>query len=263
MNRSFFQHLDRHGVRYLVVSGQASILYGAATFSEDLDLWVAPEEESFARLTAALRAARATYYKLTPALSVELARRHHGFHFVVPDPAPGAPLFLDVMGCPPRVGDFGSAEARARLFQTAWGVLPTVGIPDLVELKKTQRPRDYPIIGRLVLARLRELGDQLTDADADWAARNVFGLPELQRLLTEHPATHAALTRRDPALAQAVAILASQSSLPVALEDALDAYFETRMAPLRRADRQLWRPVIEELRALRAQGALMPEGAPV
>lgn len=37
--RKLFQSFERVGLEYLLISGQASILYGAATFSEDVDLW--------------------------------------------------------------------------------------------------------------------------------------------------------------------------------------------------------------------------------
>jgi hypothetical protein len=35
-----FRALDRERVRYLVISGQACILYGASPFTEDIDLCV-------------------------------------------------------------------------------------------------------------------------------------------------------------------------------------------------------------------------------
>ena len=44
MIANFFQSLDRNRVEYLLISGQATVLYGAATFSEDIDLWVNPTE---------------------------------------------------------------------------------------------------------------------------------------------------------------------------------------------------------------------------
>ena len=42
MIASFFQRLEADGVDYLLISGQATILYGAATFSEDVDIWLRP-----------------------------------------------------------------------------------------------------------------------------------------------------------------------------------------------------------------------------
>ena len=41
------------GVRYLLISGQATILYGAATFSEDVDIWVEPDKDNIQRFVQA------------------------------------------------------------------------------------------------------------------------------------------------------------------------------------------------------------------
>ena len=52
MIASFFQSLEREAVAYLLVSGQATVLYGAAAFSEDVELWMTN------RMLAARRADR-------------------------------------------------------------------------------------------------------------------------------------------------------------------------------------------------------------
>jgi hypothetical protein len=262
MIASFFQHLEQQQVKWLLVSGQATILYGAATFSEDVDLWVEPSPENLCRLADALRASHASYYKLTPALTAELAARHHGFHFTIPEQDSGGVLYLDVMGCPPRVGSFPKARQRARQFESQWGTLPTLGILDLVELKKTQRPRDYPIISRLVLAFMREKGTAASLQDKAWAVSNVFSLSEFTQLVREFPSV-AALLGSMPALQEATERLLRDLDLPVALEDEVEELFDRRVAVLRKADRHFWRSVIDELRQLRANGQLMPEGAPV
>ena len=262
MIASFFQHLDEHHVEWLLISGQASILYGAATFSEDVDLWVKPTKDNFANFIAALHESRARYYKLTPAFTVEAAVRHHGFHFVVPGIDSGADLYLDVMGCPPRVGGFEAARRNARDFETAWGRLHAVGIRELVEIKKTQRPRDYPIIGRLALALMRDRAPAWTDEELEWARDNLFTLTEFARWVTQYPSSQRVLPRAS-LLRRAAERLHQQGELDSRLEDELDAWFEQRMAPLRKADRHFWKPVIHELKVLRQQGQLMPVGAPV
>jgi hypothetical protein len=66
MIASFFQSLETHRVAYLLISGQATMLYGAATFSEDIDLWVEPSSGNLERFQAALSVVGARYYKLTP-----------------------------------------------------------------------------------------------------------------------------------------------------------------------------------------------------
>jgi hypothetical protein len=167
MIANFFQNLEQLGVEYLLISGQATVLYGAATFSEDIDLWVNPTEENRGRFLSALCASRAGYYKLTPEFTVENLQRGHGFHFVLPDVC--GEVFLDVMGNPPRAGAFADAAVTARWMDTEWGKVHTVGIQPLAELKKTQRLEDYPIIGKLALAWLEQPECPRTEDDFLWA----------------------------------------------------------------------------------------------
>ena len=70
MIANFFQSLDRNGVEYLLISGQATVLYGAATFSEDIDLWINPTGKNRDRFLLALRDCQARYYKLIPPLTI-------------------------------------------------------------------------------------------------------------------------------------------------------------------------------------------------
>src|SRR6185436_3559751 len=135
--RNIFRSFDRFGVEYLLISGQASILYGAATFSEDIDLWVNPTQANLDNLIRSLAACRARIYKLTPPLTLRNFRRGHGFHFTLP--ARPDPVYLDIMGRPPRVGSFAAAWRRAQVMKTGWGRLPVVSIEDLIALKKTRR----------------------------------------------------------------------------------------------------------------------------
>ncbi|HEU5074658.1 MAG TPA: hypothetical protein VFU02_10800 [Polyangiaceae bacterium] len=264
MIASFFQCLEQCGVRYLLISGQATILYGAATFSEDVDIWVEPDTDNIHRFVQALRYSRARYYKLTPALDVVPFLRGHGFHFVVPDAVGGLELYLDVMGQPPRVGSFFEASTRAREFETDFGKLPTVGIKELVEIKKTQRPADYPIIGRLALAHLSDATTPQDDAELRWALDHVFGFTELRAVVAERPQAFAALAASIPEpIASGVTALAAGRELDVDTEDTVDAWLDARTAPLRAADRRYWRPIIDELRHLRQAGQLMPEGQAV
>jgi len=60
MIANFFQSLSHHGVEYLLISGQATVLYGAATFSEDIDLWLHPTEDNRSRFLAELKQLRST-----------------------------------------------------------------------------------------------------------------------------------------------------------------------------------------------------------
>ncbi len=260
MIANFFQSLDRNGVEHLLISGQATVLYGAATFSEDIDLWINPTEENRGRLMLALQESQARYYKLTPPMTVEHLEQGHGFHFILPGGAAGE-IYLDVMGNPPRVGSFAGSVATARKMETEWGVIHTIGIKPLVELKKTQRLEDYPIISKLVLAWFDQPECAGVAADFLWALQNIFTLPELTVFFTEHPA--------------AVGVVAEQFSVDVgefgrhllagdevdeSIERRVREFLQGRIAELQRADRQYWRDIIRRLKELRGAGELMPEG---
>jgi len=261
MIASFFQNLNAFGVDHLLISGQATVLYGAATFSEDIDLWLDPIPENCARFLEVLRAVQARYYKLTPALTVEHLQRGHGFHFVLPEGG-GDEVYLDVMGVPPRVGNFTGANASAQWKETDWGRLRVIGIRDLVELKKTQRLEDYPIIGRLALAYLAQPECPRKPPDFHWAIQNVFTLPELHELFAEWPQATGALP---PDASRELAAFASQwnesHEVGEPVEQALSRLMQAEIAKLQDADRRYWRTIVSELKSLRASKALVPENA--
>src|SRR5438552_13731769 len=110
--RRLFSSFERSRLEYLLISGQATVLYGAAMFSEDIDLWIRPTFSNARKLLVALAEQHARVHRLTPPPTLRNMRLGHGFHFVVP----GRPLdaYLDIMARPPRVGSFGSAKRRAR-----------------------------------------------------------------------------------------------------------------------------------------------------
>lgn len=56
--KNFGRAFERHGVRYLLISGQATVLYGASQFSEDVDVWVEPTESNWRPILAQLRELR-------------------------------------------------------------------------------------------------------------------------------------------------------------------------------------------------------------
>src|SRR5919109_1119217 len=115
MIASFFRSLDAHRVAWLLISGQATVLYGAADFSEDIDLWIEPSAANTARFRAALADVGAYYYKLTPPLQLPYLKAGHGFHFVLGQSSKDE-IFLDVMGNPPRTRSFRQARRDGRQF---------------------------------------------------------------------------------------------------------------------------------------------------
>jgi hypothetical protein len=234
MTRSPFRSFERFGVDYLLLGGQASIAYGAATFSEDIDIWVRPDPQNVRRLLQALAALRARVYKLTPRLTRRFLKAGHGFHFEIPSQE--LPIYLDVMGSPPRVGTFSAARRRAGVFPTGMGLLPVVSIEDLVALKKTRRLSDYEVISNLVRIRLAQ-NPEPPRRLLQWAAQNSFRAEDrwaILRRLGERPSL-------------------SHCRKQIAAE-VLD--HQTR-------DTVHWRKRIAELRRLWRRRLLLPEGLAV
>ncbi|MBI3267897.1 MAG: hypothetical protein HYZ53_02665 [Planctomycetes bacterium] len=250
-------------MRYLLISGQASVLYGGATFSENVDLWVAPSRDNFAGLARALRHAEARIHKLTPPLTTRYARGGHGFHFVLPPDAVG-PAYLDVMGRPPRVGSFSRVARRANRMPTAWGELPVVAIPDLVELKKTRRPADYDVITNLVRIRLAEAGPRCGTALLRWGMARCFRLDVAVWILTAFPHAPRAAIGAGPEWPRTLlSKWTPGEEVPTEAGLAVQAQLAAEQGRQQQADIRYWSRILQELRELRRAGALLPEGRPL
>ncbi|MBI2933894.1 MAG: hypothetical protein HYY16_19795 [Planctomycetes bacterium] len=260
--RSLFHAFSRRRVRYLLIGGQASVAYGAATFSQDLDVWIEPTPRNVRRFLTALSDLRARVHKLTPPLTPRIMKRGHGFHFVVPL-AGESPLYLDAMGRPPRVSGFRSARRRSKSIETPWGSLPIVSIEDLVDLKKTNRPADYDVITRLALIRL-EGQDHPSRRRLRWALEHVFRAEDLWTFVSRYGADLDMPALRIHPAAALLHRIACAGKVPDARAFASVARrLSRRVEALQDRGRAYWLPRIAELRALRSRGALLAEGTPV
>ena len=257
--RSFFQNLERENVRYLLISGQASILYGAAQFSEDVDLWISPAFGNPQAFLRVLKKVDATVYKLTPPMTRSYLRRGHGFHFKLPEDE-FSPAYLDVMVRPPRVGSFSSAFRRARRIQCDWGHIPVVSIPDLVELKKTRRAADYDVISNLVRILL---SSQIAESIRwlSWGLRNVFRVEDALWILETYPRAKPLFLRINRSWLRLLS--SSRKGLPIEVYSRAQSLLSEEIAQYQIADVQYWATIIQELRNLRRDGKLIPEGTPV
>lgn len=136
-------------VRFLLMGGQACVFYGAAEFSRDTDIVLLADDANLKRLSTALKKLQAEPIAVPPLSVVHLANGH-AVHFRCHHPE-AVGMRLDVMsvlrGLPP--------------FETLWKRRTTVRIaarerfdlmslPDLVQAKKTQRDKDWPMLARLV-----------------------------------------------------------------------------------------------------------------
>jgi len=253
MIQNFFRKLEELAVQYLLISGQASVLYGASTFSEDIDLWLAPTSLNFRRFTKALSQLDAAVYKLTPPLEPGYAKRGHGFHFLLPDEY--TPAYLDVMGKPPRVGSFRLAHKKSNRILCDWGKIPVVSIRDLVELKKTRRLADYEVISNLVKIHL---SDRSKQTDLEWGLKNVFRIEDADWIFKKIPNSRKTAIRIGRKWLKAMA----ESGTNFRYQE-IQSLLAQEIASLQHQDVLYWQPVIEELRTMRKNRILLKQGTPV
>lgn len=260
MIKRFFHELNSQKISYLLISGQATVLYGAATFSEDVDIWVKPEVSNWNKFLKLLRLLRARIYKLTPPLSMELIRKGHGYHFQLPSDEKGIPFwFLDVMGVVPRVLDFASAFENATYLESEWGRLSVVGIRDLVEIKKTRRLEDYPAISNLVRIEYEGLpSKEISSNDWKWVLSNSFDIDDILYYLRRHSLAEsvgASLSRK--CISLCMRAIANQKRREGYTEAAAKE-IALEIEDLRKQDRLYWQPIIDELKLIKEKGLLLP-----
>lgn len=164
------------------------------------------------------------------------------------------------MGRPPRAPAFAAALRARRQFETDWGTLPTVGILDLVELKKTQRLADYPIVSALSLRLLVE-GNPTAEM-LSWAARNLFTAETFFLFNERYPAWAESPPEDSPLSLTEVAGWRAED-IPDQTVAQATAWMNAAITRHQLVDREHWRGIIAQLRQLRSEGRLMDEGTPV
>ena len=230
-------------VRALLMGGQACILYGAAEFSRDVDVAVLADERNLHRLQRALDQLRAEPV-FVPPLGGDVLRRGHACHFRCR--AAGVDgLRIDVMsvlhGCEP----FERLWARRKTLRLpAVGSVHLLALPDLVQAKKTQRDKDWPMLRRLVEADYHQSTTPSRTRVRFWL-RELRTSDLLIALCHTHPATTRRLAASRPALRPALRGDAA------GVERALQAEQETA----RRLDKAYWQPLRAELSRWRRQAS--------
>ena len=153
-----------HGVRCLLMGGQACVLYGAAEFSRDTDFAILAEEENLVLLRRALAELQAETIAVPP-LEEGFLDRGHAVHFRCAHPE-ALRLRIDVMSRMRGLESFTALWERRTTFDLPFGLsVETMSLPDLVQAKKTQRDKDWPMIQRLLEANYFENRQQPTPAE--------------------------------------------------------------------------------------------------
>ncbi|MCX6896747.1 MAG: hypothetical protein NTZ16_14910 [Verrucomicrobia bacterium] len=229
-----------HRVRALLMGGQACVFYGAAEFSRDTDLAVLADAANLARLRQALAELQAEPIAVPP-FALKHLKRGHALHFRCRHPE-ALRMRVDVMSRMRGVDAFAKLWKRRTTIRLPDGTkCDLLSLPDLVQAKKTQRDKDWPMLRRLVEAHYFQHRKQPNPA------RVKFWLQELRtpELLIEaargNPAISRRLTVSRPLLSPALA--GNVTSLLRALGDEENAE--------RERDKEYWLPLRQELEKLR------------
>jgi len=229
-----------HRVRALLMGGQACVFYGAAEFSRDTDLLVLADAGNLQRVDAALRELQAECIAVPP-FGAEYLERGHAVHFRCHHPE-AAGMRVDLMAKLRGVDPFALLWERRTTLQEADGTTyELLALPDLVQAKKTQRSKDWPMLQRLLEAHY------LQHRAAPTPAQQRFWLLELRtpELLVEAARSWAGLTRE----------LSNQRPLlrlaePGTLGELSEALGAEQSAEQER-DKIYWQPLKAELEQLR------------
>ena len=146
--------------------------------------------------------------------------------------------------------------------ETDWGAVLTIGIYLLVELKKTQRLEDHPIIGKLILAWFHQPECTHTSNDFFGAAK-YFHPAGTGNVLCRAPRPRQISRKISPLGDRVRAQLLAGGEVAENVDYRVVEFFQGRIADLQRADCLYGRDIICELRKLRTAGVLMPEGSQV
>jgi hypothetical protein len=222
------------------MGGQACVFYGAAQFSKDIDFLILAERENFDGLHRALEDLQARRIAV-PRFSPEVLTRGHAVHFRCG--APGVEgLRVDVMVKLRDLEGFQELwDRRTTLSEDGGSQFHLLSIPDLVNAKKTQREKDWPVIEALVEAHYKAMKENPTPERLEFWFLESRSPDRLVNLCARHPTEAAAFAAKRPLLE-----LASRKDF-AALREELD--FEKRLE--QEKDRIYWEPLKREMEEFR------------
>ncbi len=239
--RKVLSTIQKHRLQALLMGGQACVFYGAAEFSRDTDFVLLADPENLERLHQVLADLAAVSIAVPPFDPVYL-HKGHALHFRCQHPEAKG-LRLDLMSVMRGVAPFAELwERRTTLTEADGQNYELISLPDLVQAKKTQRDKDWPMIRRLVEASFQANREKPTPEQIE------FWLKELRT-----PELLFQVVRAYPTIAERVSegrklltlVIGNQ---PQELEVALKGEEEQE----RQVDRLYWLPLRKELETLRS-----------
>jgi len=225
-----------------VIAGRACIFYGATEFTRDLDIWIEPEAVNLSRIRQAMKHLGARQ-RFLPPLQQKYLLQGHAAHYMVGD------FRIDILGKPPRVGKFSEAYSSAE--STVIGGVPCliVDLANLVNMKKTQRARDYEIIQRLVDAvfEYADANSNEQDTLGHWLAEELRTIDNLHRMAKKWKNGKNYLKKCSRPICKAVL---NTGVFDKKSQEYLLSVLEKETQELRLRDREYWRQKMREIREI-------------
>jgi len=215
------------------------VFYGAAEFSRDTDLAILASSENLARLKKAVEDLQAQVIAVPP-FEAKYLRKGHAIHFRCHHPE-ALGMRVDVMTKMRRVDSFPKLWTRRTTVNVDGNSLNLMSLPDLVQAKKTQRDKDWPMLRRLVEVNYFENRENPTREQIRFWFRELR-TPDLLVELAADQGRIPTQLRRQRRLLNLATTLTKASLADALLEE------EERE---READRQYWVPLKKELERLR------------
>ena len=218
------------------MGGQACILYGGAEFSRDLDLSVGVDAANLKAVKRALVCLKAEAV-FVPSLNAEVLKRGHACHFRCHAQNVEG-LRIDIMnnmrGCP----DFEDLWKRRTIVELPEiGEIGLLSLPDLIQAKKTQRAKDWPMIRRLIETDISQGFEKTDKQRISFWFRECRTPSLLSQLAERYSDTWKEMTVIRPLLRHAL-----DQNFSV-----LESHLLEEELKERRIDREYWQPLRKEL----------------
>jgi hypothetical protein len=233
--------MQKHQVMALLMGDQACVFYGAAQFSKDINFLILAEDENFEGLHAALGELKATRIAV-PGFDPRVLDRGHAVHYRCK--ATGVEgLRVDIMTKLRDLPDFSILwDRRTTIIESDGQKIDLLSVPGLVNAKKTQRMKDWPMISALVEGHYDQYTSEPNPSRIDFWLRESRVEDRLIDLVVRFPAEAAAMA----ASTRPLLTLAITPDLP-RLREALDAEVRAEQEK----DRIYWEPLKREMEEFR------------
>jgi predicted nucleotidyltransferase len=147
---------NRHGVKFIVIGGQAEYIFGSPRVTYDVDLCYERSPENLERLAQALTELNPKLRGVPEGVPFILDARTltmgSNFTFITPFGD------LDILGYVEPIGDYSELLQRAKAWQLGDHSVMVIDLDDLIRIKKhVDRPKDRDSLYQLLaIKRVRE-----------------------------------------------------------------------------------------------------------